>query len=92
MGVAACAACYANARRASHRAHLPAFRHKPSWQWPFGDARRARDGGGMGPVKAEDFPMKPPADNDTELSRNFEPLRVALAIGALLLGIVFGMH
>ncbi len=36
--------------------------------------------------------MKPNADNDSELSRNFEPLRVALAIGALLLGIVFGMH
>ncbi|MBB3227726.1 hypothetical protein FHW69_002349 [Luteibacter sp. Sphag1AF] len=30
--------------------------------------------------------------NNTELERNFEPLRVALAIGALLLGIVFGMH
>ncbi|TCV91602.1 hypothetical protein EC912_11032 [Luteibacter rhizovicinus] len=35
--------------------------------------------------------MKPEANN-TELERNFEPLRVALAVGALLLGIVFGMH
>jgi hypothetical protein len=34
---------------------------------------------------------KPDADN-TELDRNFEPLRVALALGALALGILFGMH
>jgi hypothetical protein len=34
---------------------------------------------------------KPDADN-TELERDFEPLRVALAIGALVLGVLFGMH
>jgi hypothetical protein len=34
---------------------------------------------------------KPDADN-TELDRDFEPLRVALALGALLLGLLFGMH
>jgi hypothetical protein len=34
---------------------------------------------------------KPDADN-TELERDFEPLRVALALGALVLGILFGMH
>jgi hypothetical protein len=31
------------------------------------------------------------ADN-SELERDFEPLRVMLALGALILGIVFGMH
>ncbi len=31
------------------------------------------------------------ADN-TELERNFEPLRVMLALGALVLGILFGLH
>ncbi len=35
--------------------------------------------------------IKPDADN-TELERDFEPLRVALAIGALVLGVLFGMH
>jgi hypothetical protein len=34
---------------------------------------------------------KPAADN-TELERNFEPLRVTLALGALLLGVLFGLH
>lgn len=34
---------------------------------------------------------KPDADN-TELERDFEPLRVALALGALLLGLLFGVH
>jgi len=34
---------------------------------------------------------KPPADN-SELERDFEPLRVFLAIGALVLGVVFGLH
>ena len=34
---------------------------------------------------------KPDADN-SELERDFEPLRVALAIGALVLGVLFGMH
>jgi hypothetical protein len=34
---------------------------------------------------------KPDADN-TELDRDFEPLRVALALGALVLGLLFGMH
>ncbi len=29
---------------------------------------------------------------DHELERNFEPLRVSLAIGALLLGLVFALH
>lgn len=28
-------------------------------------------------------------NTDTELQRDFEPLRVALAIGALLLGLLF---
>ena len=32
-----------------------------------------------------------PPDNDPEL-RNFEPLRVTLAIGALLLGLLLGAH
>jgi hypothetical protein len=36
--------------------------------------------------------MKPNADPDTELQSNFEPLRLALAIGALLLGLIVGMH
>ncbi|KAF1003801.1 MAG: hypothetical protein GAK28_04455 [Luteibacter sp.] len=31
------------------------------------------------------------ADN-TELERDFEPLRVMLALGALVLGILFGLH
>lgn len=34
---------------------------------------------------------KPDADN-SELDRDFEPLRVILALGALILGVVFGMH
>jgi hypothetical protein len=34
---------------------------------------------------------KPDADN-TELERDFEPLRVTLALGALLLGVLFGLH
>jgi hypothetical protein len=34
---------------------------------------------------------KPDADN-TELERNFEPLRVTLALGALLLGLLCGLH
>lgn len=42
---------------------------------------------------AEENPMKtkPDADN-TELERDFEPLRVTLALGALLLGVLFGLH
>jgi hypothetical protein len=47
----------------------------------------ARQPGAGGP----DVKTKPDADN-TELDRNFEPLRVALALGALALGILFGMH
>lgn len=34
---------------------------------------------------------KPDADN-SELERDFEPLRVTLALGALLLGVLFGLH
>jgi hypothetical protein len=34
---------------------------------------------------------KPEADN-TELERDFEPLRVTLALGALILGVLFGLH
>jgi hypothetical protein len=29
---------------------------------------------------------------DTDLQRNFEPLRVMLAVGALLLGLLVGLH
>lgn len=29
---------------------------------------------------------------DTDLQRGIEPLRVALAIGAVLLGLLFGLH
>lgn len=29
---------------------------------------------------------------DTDLQRNFEPLRVSLAIGALVLGLLLGLH
>jgi hypothetical protein len=37
--------------------------------------------------------MKSKADTDnTELERDFEPLRVMLALGALLLGVLFGLH
>jgi hypothetical protein len=39
----------------------------------------------------ETMKTRPDADN-TELERDFEPLRVALALGALLLGLLFGMH
>jgi hypothetical protein len=42
--------------------------------------------------EAKDTIMTPHVDDDTDLKRNFEPLRVALALGALLLGLVFGMH
>lgn len=34
---------------------------------------------------------KPEADN-SELERDFEPLRVTLALGALILGVLFGLH
>jgi hypothetical protein len=39
----------------------------------------------------ETMKTKPDADN-TELDRDFEPLRVALAVGALVLGLLFGLH
>lgn len=35
--------------------------------------------------------MTEPARND-ELQRDFEPLRVSLAIGALLVGLLFALH
>lgn len=35
----------------------------------------------------------PPASHDSNAElRHFEPLRVALALGALLLGLVMGIH
>jgi len=33
-----------------------------------------------------------PEANNTELERDFEPLRVTLALGALILGVLFGLH
>ena len=36
--------------------------------------------------------MEPRPDRNAELERNFEPLRVGLAIGALLLGILMSLH
>jgi hypothetical protein len=36
--------------------------------------------------------MEPRPDRNSELERNFEPLRVGLAIGALLLGILMSLH
>ncbi|HEY4143670.1 hypothetical protein [Pinirhizobacter sp.] len=36
--------------------------------------------------------MEPRPDRNAELERNFEPLRVGLAIGALLLGLLMGLH
>lgn len=36
-------------------------------------------------------PASPPVDPNAEL-RGFEPLRVSLALGALLLGLLLGLH
>ncbi|HMH69073.1 MAG TPA: hypothetical protein VK519_14260 [Pinirhizobacter sp.] len=36
--------------------------------------------------------MEPRPDRNAELERNFEPLRVGLAIGALLLGLLMSLH
>lgn len=36
-------------------------------------------------------PSSPPTDPNAEL-RSFEPLRVSLALGALLLGLLLGLH
>jgi len=63
--------------------------------WTGRPARRVRlstvhDGVTSG-AGGESMNTKPDADN-TELERDFEPLRVALALGALLLGLLFGVH
>lgn len=42
-------------------------------------------------AEGTDMKTKLDADN-TELDRDFEPLRVALALGALVLGVLFGLH
>jgi hypothetical protein len=60
-------------------------------------ARRAGGSGGdsHGPVLSRNATMqntdKARPDPDAEL-RGFEPLRVALALGALLLGLVLSIH
>lgn len=46
---------------------------------------------GTEPKRRTSMKTKPDADN-TELERNFEPLRVTLALGALLLGLLCGLH
>ncbi len=39
------------------------------------------------------MPNKPAADTDPNAElRSFEPLRVTLALGALLLGVILGFH
>jgi hypothetical protein len=36
--------------------------------------------------------MQDPNPGDNELDRDFEPLRVGLAIGALILGVLMSLH
>lgn len=36
--------------------------------------------------------MQTPKPTDNELDRDFEPLRVGLAIGALILGLLLSLH
>ncbi|HWU77402.1 MAG TPA: hypothetical protein VN043_12935 [Rhodanobacter sp.] len=89
------AACYADRPRASHRRQLPAFRHKPAANRPHRAAPGADIGALMKAVNnAAEIGMN--LDHDTrdpnaEL-RGFEPLRISLALGALLLGLLLGIH
>jgi hypothetical protein len=87
------AACYAHRSGASRMVRTPAFCPiRPSLR-PLADVMCARQSGSMEPNLGDDaMPTNPPpADPNAEL-RHFEPLRVVLALGALLLGLVMGIH
>lgn len=67
----------------------------PSGDRPLQAAARTRPGRLIGPTSALAIAAamtKPePTDPNAEL-RDFEPLRVVLALGALLLGLVMSIH
>jgi hypothetical protein len=86
------AACYAHRIGASRMARKPAFCPIRPPLCPCADATRARWNASMESSSGDHaMPSIPTQDPNAEL-RHFEPLRVALALGALLLGLVMGIH
>jgi hypothetical protein len=89
------AACYVKDTGASRLPPLPAYCHKPAARAPDCAGASARKRGLMAPMNhARRTAMTDESrerDPNAEL-RSFEPLRVSLAIGALLLGVILGFH
>ena len=89
------AACYADRVCASRRWRLPAFCHKPAANRPHRAASDTLGGALMETVnRAARTDMKDdtnPRDTNAEL-HCFESLRTSLALGALLLGLLLGIH
>jgi len=90
------AACYVNDGRASHPGSLPAYCHNPAASAPDYAGASARTHGvmaSMNPARRTAMPNNPSPERDPNAElRSFEPLRVSLAIGALLLGLILGFH
>jgi hypothetical protein len=89
------AACYARRIRECAARPLPEFRHKPAANRPGGAVSGAAASGLMTAKLPTTRPaMKvesSPHDPNVEL-RSFEPLRISLALGALLLGLLTGLY
>jgi hypothetical protein len=89
------AACYVKDTGASRWPSLPAYSHKPAALAPDCVGASARNRGVMVTMNhARRTAMTDESrerDPHAEL-RSFEPLRVSLAIGALLLGVILGFH
>jgi hypothetical protein len=89
------AACYVKDTGASRWPSLPAYSHNPAALAPDCVGASARNRGLMAPMnhaRRTAMTNEPKeCDPHAEL-RSFEPLRVSLAIGALLLGMILGFH
>jgi hypothetical protein len=85
--------CFARARAHPRptRGVCPRFATKHRWIAPREPPLPPRQALNWHHLKKKTMKTKPDADN-TELERNFEPLRVTLALGALLLGLLCGLH
>jgi hypothetical protein len=90
------AACYVKGTGASHPSSLPAYCHNPAAGAPDCVGASARKRGVMATMNhARRTAMQgnEPKERDPNAElRSFEPLRVSLAIGALLLGVILGFH
>jgi hypothetical protein len=89
------AACYVRDRDARLAAHAPAFCQKPAASRPIAPATTPTNKVSWTSLHYAEpnMPNTESTDRDPNAElRSFEPLRVTLALGALLLGLILGIH